>query len=350
MPYERIPIHTNPLDLRTRRPYPVRVSFSKPSPPVSSPIRELRFADCDQLSELVSSGEVQFIQLGSGPCKASMMRIDLDGFYLLLTEVSNRTACHTASRKGVRVIHIPLRWSGSLHWNGRTLERSGVIVWGDSCDYCRVGGDVRTVALIIDEAAIRERIEIWAGSSHGLWDSLDGHMLADTPASRHFAEVIAWVVGLAARGSGSLGVPAVRAQLSERLLLALVNAVEAQGESLVVGPPIARDRTRIVRQMTDHLLAYPDRVVQLSDLCQLTGYSARSIAHACQTVLETSPMRYLKQLRLNQARILLREGTRDRTTVSECAYFAGFSHLGRFSADYRRMFGESPSQTLDRSM
>jgi AraC family ethanolamine operon transcriptional activator len=102
--------------------------------------------------------------------------------------------------------------------------------------------------------------------------------------------------------------------------------------------------------MTDYLQAYPNRVIQLSDLCQLTGSSARSVAHACQTILETSPMRYLKQLRLNQARILLREGTRDRTTVSECAHFAGFSHLGHFSADYRRMFGESPSQTLDRSM
>ena len=73
-------------------------------------------------------------------------------------------------------------------------------------------------------------------------------------------------------------------------------------------------------------------------------------AHACQTVLRTSPMRYLKQLRLNRARMLLRKGSHEVTSVSECAHFAGFSHLGRFSADYRRTFGESPSQTLDRLM
>jgi AraC-like DNA-binding protein len=102
--------------------------------------------------------------------------------------------------------------------------------------------------------------------------------------------------------------------------------------------------------MTDYLLAHPHREMELSDLCQLTGSSARSIAHACQTVLGTSPMRYLKQLRLNRARMLLRKGSREVTSVSECAHFAGFSHLGRFSADYRRTFGESPSQTLDRLM
>ena len=313
------------------------------------PIHARSFADCDQLSELITSGEIEFIQLGAGPCQASMMRIDLDGFYMLLTDVPNRIAIHAASQKGVRVIHIPLRWTGSLHWNGRILDRSGVIVWGDACDYSRVGEDVRIVALLIDESLLRERIDTWVPSSHLLWDSLDGHMLADTPASRHFGQVAEWVVGLALQGSESLAVPAVRAQLSERLLLALANAVNAQEDSAALGSLTARHRGRIVRQMTDYLHARPNRPMELSDLCQLTGSSARSIAHACQAVLETSPIRYLKQLRLNQARILLREGNRDCTTVSECAHFAGFSHLGRFSADYRRMFGESPSQTLDRS-
>ncbi|MGB6222080.1 helix-turn-helix domain-containing protein [Haloferula sp.] len=316
----------------------------------SSPVRELRFADCDQLSELVTSGDIEFIQLGAGPCQASMMRIDLDGFYMLLTDVPNRTAIHAASQKDLRVIHIPLRWTGSLHWNGRIVDRSGLIVWGDSCDYTRVGEDVRTVALLIDESLLRERIEAWLPSSHSLWDSLDGHMLADTPASRHFGQVAEWVLGLALQRSESLAVPAVRAQLSERLLLALANAVNAQEESAVLGCPTARHRGRIVRQMTDYLHAHPNRTMELSDLCQLTGYSARSIAHACQTVLETSPIRYLKPLRLNQARILLREGSHDSTTVSQCAHFAGFSHFGRFAADYRRMFGESPSKTLERCM
>jgi len=321
------------------------IELAQPDP---APIRQLRFADCDQLSELIRGGDAAFLQLGAGPCKASMTRIDLEGFYLLLNDFPNRTASQVAARKGTRAVHLVQHWSRSLYWNGRSLDRPGVIVWGDSCDYCRVGTDVRTAALVIEESKLRERIETWAPSSQRAWDALDGHMLADTPASRHFAEAIEWVVGLVGHGSGSLGVPAVRAQLSERLLLALVNAVEAHGESLAVGTPIARERTRIVRQITDHLLAFPDRPMQLSDLCQLTGSSARSIARACQTILETSPLRYLKQLRLNQARILLREGSRDRTTVSECALFAGFSHLGRFSADYRRMFGESPSQTLNR--
>jgi AraC-like DNA-binding protein len=35
-----------------------------------------------------------------------------------------------------------------------------------------------------------------------------------------------------------------------------------------------------------------------------------------------------------------------QTTVTQVAYDNGFYHLGRFSADYRRLFGELPSKTL----
>jgi AraC family ethanolamine operon transcriptional activator len=298
---------------------------------------------------LIRGGDAAFFQLGAGPCKASMTRIDLEGFYLLLNDFPNRTASHVAAQKGTRVVHLLLHWSRSLYWNGMSLDRPGVIVWGDSCDYCRVGTDVRTAALVIEESKLRERIETWASSSQRAWDSLDGHMLADTPQARRFAGIVEWVCGLASRGSPRLGVPAFRAQLSERLLFALVGAVEAQGECDLLGDATDRQRTRIVRQITDHLYADPNSVLEISDLCRLTGCSARTIAYACQTVLETSPMRYLRQLRLNRARILLRQADPEASSVSECAYSVGFTHLGRFSAEYRRLFGELPRQTLGRS-
>ena len=59
---------------------------------------------------------------------------------MLLTDVPNRTAIHAASQKDLRVIHIPLRWTGSLYWNGRIVDRSGLIVWGELPDLLTVVG------------------------------------------------------------------------------------------------------------------------------------------------------------------------------------------------------------------
>ena len=48
-----------------------------------------------------------------------------------------------------------------------------------------------------------------------------------------------------------------------------------------------------------------------------------------------------------------RPGSIDRrgpsSSVTELAFGAGFTHLGRFSEIYRKAYGESPNETLARS-
>jgi transcriptional regulator GlxA family with amidase domain len=60
-------------------------------------------------------------------------------------------------------------------------------------------------------------------------------------------------------------------------------------------------------------------------------------------------MRYLRNARLDKVRETLRR-TEHETSVTEIAMQWGFTHMGRFSVEYRRRFGECPSQTLSRSV
>jgi AraC-like DNA-binding protein len=59
-------------------------------------------------------------------------------------------------------------------------------------------------------------------------------------------------------------------------------------------------------------------------------------------------MRLLRQARLAQARSEL-AAPRPGTTVTRVALDCGFTHLGRFSQEYVRRFGERPSETLQRA-
>ena len=57
---------------------------------------------------------------------------------------------------------------------------------------------------------------------------------------------------------------------------------------------------------------------------------------------------YLRLRRLHNAREMLSTAGPDRS-VTNTAYACGFRHLGRFSVQYRELFGESPTKTLRRA-
>jgi AraC family ethanolamine operon transcriptional activator len=58
-------------------------------------------------------------------------------------------------------------------------------------------------------------------------------------------------------------------------------------------------------------------------------------------------MAYFKALRLDAVRQELKTAPAGTTTVRLIAQRWGFRHTGEFAADYRRLFGELPSQTLN---
>ena len=61
----------------------------------------------------------------------------------------------------------------------------------------------------------------------------------------------------------------------------------------------------------------------------------------------TSPMRYLRRARFERVHQALRAASAD-DVVTQIAVAHGFTHMGRFSVDYQKQFGESPSATLRR--
>jgi AraC family ethanolamine operon transcriptional activator len=89
--------------------------------------------------------------------------------------------------------------------------------------------------------------------------------------------------------------------------------------------------------------------VYLSDLCSVTGVSERTLRTVFQEHYGMSPVQYLKIRRMHHVRRALRRADSDRNTVQGVANRYGIWHLGRFAAEYRSLFGESPAETLKKS-
>ena len=90
----------------------------------------------------------------------------------------------------------------------------------------------------------------------------------------------------------------------------------------------------------------PLRVATLANLLMV---SERVLRRAFQDTHGVSPSRYLRRLRLSEARSALLSAQDRMVTVTEIATLFGFAELGRFSVEYRAVFGESPSVTLRRA-
>lgn len=103
---------------------------------------------------------------------------------------------------------------------------------------------------------------------------------------------------------------------------------------------------RHVRHALDFMTANVDKPILIRDVAAACGVTARSLEHGFRHTMDTTPLAYLRRIRLDAARKELR-GTGVRS-VSEVARRWGFVDLSRFSARYRQAFGELPSQTLRR--
>jgi AraC family transcriptional regulator, ethanolamine operon transcriptional activator len=91
------------------------------------------------------------------------------------------------------------------------------------------------------------------------------------------------------------------------------------------------------------MLGHADEPLSMLEVCRRVGASRRKLNTCFQEALGTSPVKYLRAVRLNGVRRQLREGA---VNVQDAAARWGFWHLGQFSRDYKRQFGELPSQTL----
>lgn len=97
------------------------------------------------------------------------------------------------------------------------------------------------------------------------------------------------------------------------------------------------------------IAADPQGKLTISELVEASGVSARSLFAGFREFRGISPMRHLKQVRLDHVReelVRIARNEARRRTVMAVAGDWGFNHMGSFSAAYRERFGERPSETL----
>jgi AraC-like DNA-binding protein len=130
--------------------------------------------------------------------------------------------------------------------------------------------------------------------------------------------------------SVSQRVEALMVTLLERTVLPVIQDGQRQ-------PYLSRE----VRRAEAFIRANISRILSLEEIAEAAGVSVRTLQASFKRHHDVSPMRYMRDLRLDVAREQILAGA----TITAAALDCGIPHPGRFAQYYRSRFGHLPSST-----
>ena len=112
--------------------------------------------------------------------------------------------------------------------------------------------------------------------------------------------------------------------------------------------PAERMRPAAIRDATDVIDAGAHTELTVSEIARRSHVSVRTLQEGFRRHLGTTPMAYLRSVRLARAHAELRAGDPSRLTVGLVSRRWGFTNPARFAQLHRSAYGEFPAETLRR--
>lgn len=162
----------------------------------------------------------------------------------------------------------------------------------------------------------------------------------DEPVPAFVSRLDPSVLGALCRLLEALDDPAERAVLAPLIVEEIVFRLLRSEAAAVLRRAVRRgDETRIQESMAFIRAHATDRLT-VEGLARRAAMSPSHFAHRFRAVARVSPMRYVKHVRLHEARTLLLRGAR----ASEVAGQVGYASASHFTRDFKSYFGVPPAE------
>jgi len=207
------------------------------------------------------------------------------------------------------------------------------------------------ICVRFERAFVEQHCASHLGHALGAPLSFDPNLALEGPSARYFLKLLALCIDeltLARDDDGRIH-PLMFDRVGDQFAASLLSALlygQTHSFSDELLRPAGRVAPHCVRRAEEYIHERYREHVTVERLAEVAGVSARTLFAGFREFRNTTPMAYLKDLRLDKARqSLLAGGAADVAQVTNIALDCGFSHLSRFAASYRSRFGETPSKT-----
>jgi AraC-like DNA-binding protein len=310
----------------------------------------LRSRDGDQVRSFLRAKQLDFELLGRAARTSLDARINAlyfpEGGYL--SYVQYGTAARTRTDAGDYRIQFPFAGASQTDLGRRSYVcagDTGVVTSASLSQHIRMSEDCRRVIAVFSRDALERQLSALLGAPLAEPLVFEPELDLSRGAGLSLVEYLRLALRDFSRPDSAMRLPLALHQFEQFSMTTLLLA-HRHNYSAVLGSRAPAIAPRDVKRAIDFIHTHLGAEISLADLVLATGVPGRTLREHFIRFKGVPPMGYLRRARYRQARALLLR--RDGRRVAEVARACGFEHMGRFAIHYRRMFGESPSETAGR--
>lgn len=304
-----------------------------------------QFQDINFHASSVREWRQTYSQITSGPLQTSLAQITHGHFHIFREFINQRVVQQGEAPRGRICFAIPLVVPGIARLQGREVD--------DQCILLLRGGDefmfhmpLGTDLLgIVFECAAFERALSEMPRAAELTALMKQPVVQVSP--HRLAKTRTRMLALYCEMLSSpflMETIESRSEFEHAMLIELLNLIadpDCNWNQRLASSP----GSFIVEKSHRILLSDTAQPPSVLDLCQRLRICRRTVQKSFRTVTQTTPVNYIRCIRLNGVRRELMLTSVSELSIGDAAARWGFFHLSHFAAEYQSLFGELPSRT-----
>jgi len=305
--------------------------------------------DPDELKEAIDGTQIAHRLLPGGELQFDLQRLKLASGTLDCGMYGPAILAEGCFPEKVVAVGMVVEGPAPVLSNGEFHRRHSVQLYAEGAELTyRSSPETQWMSYTIDRGALQESVLELTGRPLPIPESGSISLDPTPEAGARLARTVSRTLSEGASASRSSQWAAHASRLEERLHHDIAVAV-ASTQSDQRRSRIARERARrqqIVRRAEEYLRAHLAEPFSLSGLADATGVGPRQVQYHFRKIYGLTPLAWFRSRKLARIREELKRRGRSETRVTDVAMSWGCYRLGRFSREYRNLFGESPSETL----